>query len=304
MKELVKRVLRRGAVAIATAFAISACHRAKSAQKPIECESLVRALTAAKQPGTAINTVRSSARAADGCRYAEVAGRAALDADLPPFAQRVLGASPTKCARAQLLLGERAEALARAGKSDEAEAAAKLALKTNPTNPYAELALSRVAYDRNQMTVCAEHGEAALKFGRGAEAERLLGRSLLARGQFEAAEAHFKKVLEANPNDAEAAFSAAVCDDRLGHYYLAREGFLQTLRIDPKHQQARFYLAVLTHQAGFDAEAQHHLAKFAEVVPKDDPQRLQLEQLLNGADGGAPDAGLRPHGADSAPGKR
>ncbi|MEO8900640.1 MAG: tetratricopeptide repeat protein [Polyangiaceae bacterium] len=281
-------VRRCGPLVLGLVLAVGGCHRSKAAKKPIASDGVLQALATANQPATAVASVKQAAQTGDGCRYAEVAARAALDADLHPLAQRILDAAPNRCARARILLGEKAETLARAGKTDQADTAASALLKTDPANPYAELALSRVAYDRNQMTVCAQHADAALKFGRGAEAERLLGRSTLARGQFKEADAHFKRVLQANPNDAEAAFTAAICQDKLGHYYEAREGFLQTLRIDPKHQQARFYLGVMAHKAGFNEEARHDLSKLAELAAKDDPELLELQQLL---DAGTPDAG-------------
>ncbi|HEX3850662.1 MAG TPA: hypothetical protein VHW01_06820, partial [Polyangiaceae bacterium] len=104
----------------------------------------------------------------------------------------------------------------------------------------------------------------------------------------------------------EAAFSAGICNDKLGRYMQAREAFLQTLRIDPKHEMARVYLVVLTHNAGFDAEAHHDLAKLGELIPKDSPQYVKLEQLLDGnpADGGASEAGAPKYVPGMVQGKR
>jgi tetratricopeptide (TPR) repeat protein len=262
-------------------------------RRPIDSTALVQALAGASQPDAVASIVKQAAAAGDACHYAEVAVRAALDADLHELTQSLVAAAPATCQKGAALLGAQAEALARGGFSERAEGEALDTLKLSPSNAFAELALSRVAYDKDRMGECADYAEKALKFGRGAEAERLLGRSMLARGKFAEAEAHFKKVLDANPNDAEAAFSAAVCNDKLGHYYQAREGFLQTLHINPKHQQARIYLVVLTHNAGANAEARHHLAKLAEIVPQDSPKLQELQALLDSttADGGAPDAG-------------
>ena len=174
--------------------------------KPIDSSALVGALERARQPAAAAATLKQAGAAGDRCHYAEVASRALLDADLGALVQGVLDAAPKDCARTPLLLGQHAEALARTGAQAEAEQAAQTALKSNPQNAYAELALARIAYDKNQMASCADYAQKALDFGRGAEAERLLGRSTLARGQFKEAEAHFQKVVAANPNDAEASF--------------------------------------------------------------------------------------------------
>jgi tetratricopeptide (TPR) repeat protein len=287
----------RGALAIgalaAGALLVARYQRSKATKKVIDSSALVQALATARQPARALANVTRAAAQGDACQYAEVACRAALDADLHQLAEQILNAAPPGCARAAILDGQRAEALARAAHGDRAEPLALATLKLNPENAYAELALARISYDKNQMVSCSDYADKALKDGRGGEAERLLGRSALARGQFKEAEAHFQKLLSASPNDAEAAFSAAVCNDKLGRYMQAREGFLQTLHIDPKHQMARTYLVVLTHNAGFNDEARHHLAKLGEIIPKDSPPYRQLEQLLDGnsADGGAPDAG-------------
>ena len=269
---------------------LQACrHQAPKAH--IETAALLAGLAQAKQPATATSSVQAACALDDGCLCAETAARAALDADLHDLALRMLGAAPKGCPHEATLLGERAEALARAG-SDSAQSAADLALKANASNPYAELALARIIYDKDKMGESSEHAAKALKFGRGAEAERLLGRSAMARSLFKEAEAHFQSLLRANPNDAEAAYSSAVCADKAGDYRGAREGFLQTLRIDPKHIPARVHLVVLTHNAGANDEARHHLAKLTEIVPKDSPEVGQLTQLLAGADadGGAPHA--------------
>jgi tetratricopeptide (TPR) repeat protein len=262
-------------------------------KKPIDSTALIKALTDARQPAAVAASVKRAADLGDACQYAEIAAHAALDADLHGLVPKLLDAAPADCKRASTLAGERAEALARAAETAKADSAAQDVLKANPANPYAELALARVAYDKAQMVNTGDLAAKALKDGRGTEAERLLGRSALARGIFKEAEAHFQDLLRANPDDAEAAFSAGICDDKLGRYMQAREAFLQTLHIDPKHQMARSYLVVLTHNAGFNDEARHHLAKLGEIIPKDSPTYLQLEQLLDGnaADGGAPDAG-------------
>jgi tetratricopeptide (TPR) repeat protein len=301
----VRGALAIGALAAGTLL-VARYQRSKASKKVIDSSALTQALEATRQPAGALATVKQAAALGDPCQYAEVAGRAALDADLHQLAEQILNAAPPNCARAAILDGERAEALARAAHGDRAEPLALATLKLNPEDAYAELALARISYDKNQMVSCSDYADQALKLGRGGEAERLLGRSALARGQFKEAEAHFQRLLLANPNDAEAAFSAAVCNDKLGHYMLAREGFLQTLHINPKHQMARTYLVVLTHNAGFNDEARHHLAKLGELVGTESPAYLQLAKMLdaNTADGGAPDAGAPKPAPGTVQGKR
>jgi Flp pilus assembly protein TadD len=137
------------------------------------------------------------------------------------------------------------------------------------------------------MTACGRHAEKALQLGRGIEADRLLGRSTLAQGQFKDAEAHFQRVLLESPNDVEASFSAGVCNDKLGRYHQAREAFLQTLQANPKHAEARRYLVLLANRAGAKDEARHHLRKLAELVPKGSDVISDLDELISGGAAGA-----------------
>ena len=285
-----KNGLKAGAAIGALAVGLLGARLLGTPKKNIDSSSLERALSEAKQPASVVAMVKATAARGDGCEYAEVAAHAALDADLHSLVPALLDAAPPKCPRAVVLQGQRAEALARAGLAAPAESLANEALKTNPGSSYALLALARTAYDKNLMTECSTFAGQALANGRGKEAERLLGRASLAQGRTKEAEAHFQAVLKADPNDVEAAFSAGVCNDKLGRYHQAREAFLQVLQIDPKHVEARKYLVLLAHRAGANDEARHHLAKLAELEPKDSPLIAQLQATLIGdsSDAGPP----------------
>ncbi|HEY4105217.1 MAG TPA: hypothetical protein VGM44_15070 [Polyangiaceae bacterium] len=286
MKRLLRGTLAAAVFAACSMLLVQRVrHQRQVAQNQTLLAPLFAALEAAKQPKTASRAVRSICARPDTCTCIEAATRAALDADLYGLASHLLDAAPRTCPNQTMLLGERAEAEARAG-AHSAEQTAQLALSQSPANGYAELALARVQYDANQMHACADHAANALKFGRGAEADRLLGRTALALSQFADAESHFRNVLKVNPNDLEAAFSAAYCDDKLGRYRDAREGFLQTLRIDPKHKLARVDLILLTANAGAKDEARHHLKKLLEIVPPDSAEAREMTQFVaNSADG-------------------
>ncbi len=211
---------------------------------------------------------------------------------------QVSNRAPKSCPNAPQLAGEHAEVLARTSASTARDNAREV-LKTDAKNPYAELALAYVSLNQdNLMGETIAHAQKALDFGRGAEAERLLGRGTMARSMFQEAAGHFTRLLATNPNDTEASFSLAYCAQKLGNYRAAREALLQTLRADPKHKRARIALIHLAHSIGANAEAQHHLAKLAEIVRKDDPDLVELTQLLNGtASDAGPDAGPASKGA-------
>jgi tetratricopeptide (TPR) repeat protein len=291
MKNGPKVATAAGGLALVLLAAVAAQHALIPAKKVIDSSGLQRALNDAKQPASVVAGVRVAADKGDGCQYAEVASRAALDANLQSLVPPLLDAAPAQCPRSGIFQGQRAEALARAGLAAQAETVANEALKADLTNGYAQLALALAAYDKNQMTQCSTFAGQALLNGRGKEAERLIGRAALAQGKFTDAESHFQAVLKADTNDVEAAFSAGVCNDKLGRYHQAREAFLLALHIDPKHIEARKYLVLLAHRAGANDEARHHLQKLAELLPKDSPLLKQLEQLLSGSsadDAGAP----------------
>jgi tetratricopeptide (TPR) repeat protein len=235
--------------------------------------------------------------AADGCRCDELAAQAALDADLAKPALLVAEHALRACPGKGILTGERAEALARDEKSDEAARTADAALALEPKNGFAKLALARVAFHRSQMTNCHDYAKSALELGRGPEAERWLGRALLAKGVFAGAKPHFEHLLAARPRDLEATFSIGICADHLGRFRDAREAFLRTLQINPKHRQAREHLFAMTFRAGALDEARHHLDKLAEIVPADDAQLAQFRETLAAGPKGAG----TPGGAASAP---
>jgi tetratricopeptide (TPR) repeat protein len=294
-------------IAAVALLAIGAFQRRRAATRRSDTALVAAALATLNQPDGA-RAVQQRCATLDACACLELAVRAQLDLDLHAAAIDTLtGARPRICSApksAANLTGERAEAAARAGASEAARKLVATAQAANPESPYAELALARLAYDHNEMLETAKHADLALKYGRGAEAERLLGRASLALGKFEDARTHFENQLLGEPRDVEASFSSAVCSDKLGHYHDARESLLRTLRLDPKHVLARYYLVVLTHSVGADAEARHNLQKLSELVPKDDARVVELGKLLNAAagdagapiDGGSASLGVAPSG--------
>jgi tetratricopeptide (TPR) repeat protein len=209
-----------------------------------------------------------------------VAARAALDADRSGDALDFLEKAGPKCTRPRALDGVRAEALARAGRFEEAGRLAEATILAAPGDASAQLAQAQIACQANQMTKCRESAEKALSLGRGVEADRLIGRTFLAQGEFQRSRKHFQRVLEVVPRDLEAAFTTAVCSDRLGQYHDAREGFLRVLEIDPKHVQARVHLVALTANVGALDEARHHLSKLQLLLPPDDPLVVAASQLV------------------------
>jgi hypothetical protein len=147
--KLVKAALALGGVGMALLFISRMQALSHPPAKPIDSAPVLKELAAAHQPAAALERVQQAGLQGDGCHYIEEAARGALDANLPKLVEQLLDAAPRDCTRKMILLGERAEGLARASSSDEASVTAKEALTTHAANGYAELALARVAYDAN-----------------------------------------------------------------------------------------------------------------------------------------------------------
>jgi tetratricopeptide (TPR) repeat protein len=285
---LKRRFLPLAAVTISMCGVLAAllfARRHRDSAKAIEPAYLLlaQALVAAGRPDLATRVKQGCMSAPDLCSCAVLGGSAALDADHSADALDFLEKAGPKCARPRALDGVRAEALARAERFDEAGRLAEATSIAAPSDANAQLALAQLACHSNQMTKCRESAEKALSLGRGTEADRLIGRTFLAQGEFQRAREHFRRVLEAAPRDLEAAFTAAVCSDRLGQYHDAREGFLRVLQIDPKHVQARVQLIALTANVGALDEARHHQSKLEALLPPNDPLVLTTREWLEKA---------------------
>jgi tetratricopeptide (TPR) repeat protein len=248
--------------------------RRRAERKELESTylALAKALEAANQTELAVIVKEGCVAARDACGCGVAAARAALDGDRPVETLAFLDRIEPKCLRPHALDGVRSEAFARSGKREQAERLAQATVLSMPDDPYAHMALARLECDADHMTKCRESAQRALELGRGIEAERLVGRTLLAQGSFEPARQHFRRLLDVEPRDREALFTDAICSDRLGQYHDAREGFLHVLQVDPAHVRARIQLVALTANSGALDEARHHLSKLEALLPPNDPQ--------------------------------
>jgi tetratricopeptide (TPR) repeat protein len=216
----------------------------------------------------------------DACDCVALAARKGLDENLGTPTLDVLEKSEEPCKKRPPLAGMQAEALARVARFEEARYRADVVMRAVPNDMYANFALALAAFEKQSLKEAEPPARKALEAGRGAEADRLLGRIALATGNFDEARGHFLKVLAGRPNDAAAAFSAAICSANLKRYNEAREGFVRVVRIDPKHVEARIYLATMALQIGATMEAQHHIEKLAEVAPNE-PRLGRLRAALS-----------------------
>jgi tetratricopeptide (TPR) repeat protein len=175
------------------------------------------------------------------CACAE---RRALELLAACFADKAFDAAsraPADCKSAKLA-GVRAEALAAAGRDDEARAAAELVAKGDPTNRFARRAQAIV---------------------------------LLNERAFDKAEVALGALIREDAADVDSLFYSALVSRARDRYNDARQGFLRVLHLNKRHIDARYNLVTLTAALGAAEEARHHLAELSEIAPIGDP-RLSL----------------------------
>lgn len=216
-----------------------------------------------------------SGKARRSCACARTASGLALDRDLAAEALAVLVLAPQDCP----VLGQRAEALARARKLAEADAQVKKALAANPNDRYAAYARAHLLYVRGELDAARKALQVAVGRGRGVVAHLLTGLIAFKQRRLPAALAAFEAMRKLEPNDASAHYNLALVHHQQNHYRLAREGYLAALRLHPGLVDARYNLVLLTHNAGASDEAKHHLRKLGKLVPKD-ARLARLQRLL------------------------
>lgn len=193
--------------------------------------------TQAATSGSQQPTTGCLPQAGDFCECSARAAETLLEEGWVERALRVLP-SGERCAGAPLL-GIRAEALARAGRTGEAAAAAERALQQVPESRSARRAQALVALS-------------ASEFGRALE--------------------RLQELLREDERDVAARFYLGLSQERANRYGPARQAYLKTLSLAPKHVEARYRLVVLTHSVGAVDEARHHLERLKAVSPIGDPR--------------------------------
>lgn len=210
------------------------------------------------------------------CDCARTAATLALDQDLHREALAVLDQAPASCR----LRGLRAEALARARRTEEAEKLAREILKKSPSDKHAVYALAHVHFVRGQAEKATLFARRAAELGRALPAHLLLGLMAFKKKDYAGARASFDVMLKIDPVDAAAHYNLALIHHRQNRYRQAREGYLKALRLNPHLANARYNLVVLTHGAGALDEARHHFNRFRAMVGKSDGRIAALRTLL------------------------
>ena len=256
---------------------------------------------------SAAKRVREACSTATTCACRQASAHAALDADLHAEALAALGGDPA-CEADAKSRGMAAEALARAGKHDEASSRAAEVLKASPEEPFATYAVAHVAWSKGDAHTTIEHATQAVRRGRGAPARLLVSLFHFRAKGYEAAKYELEEMLKLDPNDVDALYNLALIAQLQNRYHEAREGYLKLLQVAPKHADSRYNLGVMTHSVGALQETRHNLERLKEIVAADDERVKKLEALLAGPPpnpGGrmvmAPGSGAPPGSAAPAP---
>ncbi|MEZ4308748.1 MAG: tetratricopeptide repeat protein [Polyangiaceae bacterium] len=180
-----------------------------------------------------------------------------------------------------------AEALAAAGKLDEAlaEADAAVALTDDPARAHAARASVLLAQGKAQEA--EEEAKKASSGAGGRDATLVLASMKINGGDLDAAEALLRPLLAQNASDADVLYNLALIADKRDKYNDARNGYLATLRINPRYKEARYNLAVMTLRRGVTEEAKMHARKYAAMAPGD-PAAEALLRLVEGKDSPTP----------------
>lgn len=172
-----------------------------------------------------------------------------------------------------------AEALAAAGKLDEAlaEADAAVALTDDPGRAHAARAV--VLRQAGKTAEADEEAKKATEAAGGRDSAMVIASMKIAAGDLDGAEALLRPLLAANAQDADVAYDLALIADKRGKYNDARNGYLAALKINPTYKEARYNLAMLTWRRGVVEEAKNHARKYAEIAPGDPAAATLLEMV-------------------------
>jgi tetratricopeptide (TPR) repeat protein len=174
-----------------------------------------------------------------------------------------------------------AEALALAGKLDEALAEADEAIALADDPPRAHAAKASVLLSAGRLKEAEQEAQKASDAGDSHEAKLVTVRLAIDAGDIDGAEAMLKSMKAADPPDPHVLYNLALIADKRNKYNDARNGYLATLKLDPTYKQARYNLALLTHRRGVLEEAKNHAKKFADMAPND-PLTAPLMQTIFG----------------------
>lgn len=179
--------------------------------------------------------------------------------------------------------GTQMAVLLKAGRTDEAEALAREALRAEPADPEALLTLAKVRLVAGRF---AEAEELWARAGSGATSfdGRLVEAALEAqKGDRKGALALYARLVEEDPGRAEAHFGAGHLLLSEGRLAEAEERLARAVAIDPGNAAALFHYASALARLGRPSPAVEHLRRSMEINPTYLPAYFVLADLLDAA---------------------
>jgi Flp pilus assembly protein TadD len=157
-------------------------------------------------------------------------------------------------------------------------------LADDPANPQAHLRLGYLLIDAGRCAEAESHFRAAITARLpGADAYLGLASCQAAARQFEAAGATLRQAEMAEPDNPVVVANRGVVLSDSGHPLAAVAPLRRALTLDPDFHEARFNLALAHLRAGQRTEAAREAKELLERLPKDAPQRPEVERLLAAA---------------------
>jgi tetratricopeptide (TPR) repeat protein len=173
-----------------------------------------------------------------------------------------------------------AHILAKQGYSTAAIASYHQAIKLNPNSPYLHFELGEMLYTSSSPALQAQaeaEYKAALAAGPDTEKAKLrLGEIAAKRSDLEAAYAAYSRVLDHQPDNAEAAMDMASLLKEMGQPAKALPLMERSVRLDPTNASSHYRLSLLYRDAGRLEDAKREIAEYKKVQELEGQSRRTL----------------------------
>jgi len=164
----------------------------------------------------------------------------------------------------------------------EAEEAYRGALRAEPENPHALVALGSLSLRRGDPPeqAAAEFDKAVKLDPKKVDTFRNVGRAWLDAERYREAAAMFERAVELVPDNATTRADLAGCYYQLTKFAPAIEQGREAVRLDPKLFEARHNLGLALAAVSRPREALDHLEEAARLVPPGAPQAAELLRMI------------------------
>ena len=178
-----------------------------------------------------------------------------------------------------------------AGELQNAEKAFREALELDPASAHAMLALAEVAFKRDDMRLAAQWTHRAAEAApERADVQASLGRLLALEGQYDDAEAAWRKAIELDPRAVQPRMDLADSLTTQRRFEQSLALYREVIAIDPDHAGAHYASGIAVSELGDSETAESMLKRAAGLAPKNPLPYIPLARIQ--AAGGDFDKGL------------